>query len=306
MGGTASRVATINSGAAVAKSLYFDREVEQLWFICGVSCNNATSLLGVEQNPASPNFGRFKVLKKYAAPTTMPAVNNEGIAVAGEAQCVGGLKDFFWTDDGETGSHALRRDQVPCGPFVDPDLDGVVDTDNCADAYNPDQANTDADARGDACDNCPAVAGASQADADGDGLGDACDVCPLDPTNDADGDGVCGGSDNCPAVANVDQADGDGDGLGDACDPDDDDDGVMDPADECPETVAGALVDATGCTLDQQVPCAGPRSGGEWQNHGAYVSAHAQVVDAFVAAGLLSGAEGGALQSAAAQSACGR
>lgn len=305
-GGTASLVATITSGASVAKALYFDREAEQLWFICGVSCFNATSILGVDQNPASPNFGRFKVLKKYAAPTTMPAANNEGIALAGEAQCVGGFKDFFWTDDGETGGHALRRDQVPCGPFVDPDLDSVVDNDNCADAFNPDQANGDADARGDACDNCPAVASPSQLDTDADELGDLCDFCPLDPTNDVDVDGICGGVDNCPDAANADQADREGDGIGDVCDPDDDDDGVVDTVDECPETIADALVDATGCSIDDRVPCVGPSSGGEWDNHGAFVSAYVHVLTAFVAAGLLTGPEAEALQRAAARSACGK
>ncbi len=50
---------------------------------------------------------------------------------------------------------------------------------------------------------------------------------------DGDGDGVEYPADNCPDVGNVDQANTDGDGLGNACDPDDDNDGVLDGADQC-------------------------------------------------------------------------
>jgi hypothetical protein len=110
--------------------------------------------------------------------------------------------------------------------------------DNCPLVANADQADADADGRGNACDacpadaandadsdgdcgnvdNCPLVANPDQADADADGRGNACDACPADPANDADGDGVCGNVDNCPLVANADQADADADGIGDACD----------------------------------------------------------------------------------------
>jgi hypothetical protein len=67
------------------------------------------------------------------------------------------------------------------------------------------------------------------------------DACPYDPTNDADGDGICGYSDNCPDVPNPEQADTDGDGVGDVCDPcpldnpdDTDGDGTCDIDDICP------------------------------------------------------------------------
>ena len=46
----------------------------------------------------------------------MPDLANEGIAIAPDAQCAGGFKDYFWADDGETGGHSLRRDSIPCGP----------------------------------------------------------------------------------------------------------------------------------------------------------------------------------------------
>ena len=109
----------------------------------------------------------------------------------------------------------------------DADDDGDGDenvADNCASVANPDQANIDGDAQGDACDddddgdgdgdvadNCTSVANPDQADIDGDAQGDACDA-------DDDGDGVADVADNCPSVANPGQANADGDALGDACD----------------------------------------------------------------------------------------
>jgi hypothetical protein len=168
----------------------------------------------------------------------------------------------------------------------DEDGDGRADSiDNCPLDQNPDQANLDADAEGDACDddddndgdhdsvdNCPTVANGDQANVDGDSQGDACDAdddgdglldasdqcptvsglpvdngCPPAPPSkpDFDSDGVPDSADNCPLAPNPGQADLDGDGEGNVCDADDDGDGVVDSKDECP-TVAGAI-ENRGC-----------------------------------------------------------
>src|SRR5262249_46362313 len=66
-----------------------------------------------------------------------------------------------------------------------------------------------------------------------------------------------------------------------------DGDGVGDSLDQCPGTPAGAVVDAEGCSLDQLVPCEGPASGGDWRNHGQYVSTFAHAANAFLAQGLI-------------------
>jgi Zn-dependent metalloprotease len=146
----------------------------------------------------------------------------------------------------------------------DNDLDGVFDSvDNCLLHKNPLQENKfDPDGIGDACDedidddticnpvgpnflgisgppcakpdNCPIVKNPSQDDSDKDGYGDACDSCPTgtntgldtnmngiddacDP--DDDEDRILEPDDNCPTVANHDQLDLNGNGIGTACDP---------------------------------------------------------------------------------------
>ncbi len=66
------------------------------------------------------------------------------------------------------------------------------------------------------------------------GVGDVdCDGLPDTTDADNDNDGVLNGADNCPVNSNTGQQNLDGDGLGDACDPDDDNDGDLDGPDNC-------------------------------------------------------------------------
>jgi hypothetical protein len=84
-----------------------------------------------------------------------------------------------------------------------------------------------------------------------------------------------------------------------------DGDGVADSLDLCPGTPSGAVVDASGCSIDQLAPCDGPAAGGAWKNHGQYVSTVAHAVKAFREQGLISEAQGEEIVSEAAQSNCG-
>jgi len=65
------------------------------------------------------------------------------------------------------------------------------------------------------------------------------------PTTLADGNQ----QDNCPYSDDPDQTDSDNDGLGDVCDDDDDNDGVLDSYDACPNTPLGTLVNTSGCEV---------------------------------------------------------
>jgi len=85
-----------------------------------------------------------------------------------------------------------------------------------------------------------------------------------------------------------------------------DGDGVPDSVDQCPQTPPGALVNADGCSIEQLAPCSGPASGGSWKNHGQYISAVAQVTDAFLAAGLITEEQKDAIVAQAAESNCGK
>ena len=64
---------------------------------------------------------------------------------------------------------------------------------------------------------------------------------------------------------------------------------------------------ATGCSIAQLCPCAGPRGTTQpWKNHGQYVSCVSKSAQGFFQQGLITSAEKGAIVSAAGQSSCGK
>ena len=109
-----TRVATITSGDAASKALAYDRETGYLWQHCGAGCAGQSRVLMIGAT------GRFTSRATFARPATMDNLANEGIAIAPESQCVGGFKSYFWSDDGQAGGHAIRKDSIPCGSFIAP------------------------------------------------------------------------------------------------------------------------------------------------------------------------------------------
>ncbi len=109
-----NRIATIVSGYVGVMDLAWDPELQQLWAICDNGCLGRSAILGVDTTPASATQGTFVVVVRYERPTGMPNLNNEGFAVARQAECVGDRKPAFWADDSETSGVAIRRGTVSC------------------------------------------------------------------------------------------------------------------------------------------------------------------------------------------------
>lgn len=82
-------------------------------------------------------------------------------------------------------------------------------------------------ALGEEIDNCPGICNIQQLDADGDDIGDVCDETPgcggcgqpaCEISCDLDNDGILNPEDNCPDICNKQQLDADSDDIGDVCD----------------------------------------------------------------------------------------
>lgn len=223
-----------------------------------------------------------------------------------------GMTETYATCPSDCPLHRLDKICIPdadtyCDPdclgAVDPDCvvagdqdgDGVSDiSDNCLVAYNPDQADFDNDGIGNICDP----------DDDGDSVFDEQDNCPYSMNigqTDSDQDGIGDACDNCPERLNRGQSDRDMDGVGDACDADNDNDGILDSADECLNTSSGDIINEDGCSIDDLCVC---RS--QWKNHGDYVRCITHAAKAFLSAGLISSEEKDNIISEAAKSDCGK
>jgi hypothetical protein len=306
-----------DGGDASGSAYYFDL------LSCGAACNEVGKLTASDA-AALDSFGFSVAISGTTA--VVGATSNDDL---GDLNRAGAAYDFNLSTCGAacnetrklTASDATDGDDFGWSVAVSETtaVVGATKDDDAGDrsgsAYIFELAVVDPDTDGDGIpdgdDNCPADFNPDQTDTDDDGLGDACD-------DDDDNDGVCdagvpgadcvAGPDNCPLVPNADQNDFDADGFGDACDPDVDGDGVDNGTDMCEFTPLGEIVDpATGCAIDQLVPCEGPL--GEdipWKNHGQYMKALAKAVQEFIDLGLITEEEGEAIMSGAGGTDCGK
>jgi hypothetical protein len=116
--GAYTRVASIPSGFPKVMALDFETESTHLWAVCDNSCNGRSATLDIAQSGA--NDGHFVVTNTYERPAGMANLNNEGFAIAPQAECVNGFKPVIWSDDSNTDSHALRTGTLNCTALTTP------------------------------------------------------------------------------------------------------------------------------------------------------------------------------------------
>jgi len=114
---SATRVATIVTGFPGVMGMEYDRDTGYLWATCDDGCGNTTGVLQIDVSVGSLTRGRFLAPRRYARPSTLPNINNEGFAFAPQSVCVAGRKSVFWADDSETAGHSIRSATIPCATF---------------------------------------------------------------------------------------------------------------------------------------------------------------------------------------------
>lgn len=110
--GAFTRVAEIASGFPKIMDLEYEPETTHLWAVCDDSCNGQTKTLDIAQSGGSD--GHFVVTNTYERPAASDNLNNEGFAIAPQKECVANLKPTFYSDDSNTGGHALRQGTLNC------------------------------------------------------------------------------------------------------------------------------------------------------------------------------------------------
>ncbi|GHA92368.1 lamin tail domain-containing protein [Streptomyces termitum] len=106
--GSFTRVATAATGLAGVMEVQWEPQAARLWAVCDDTCGGQHRTLKVNAS------GSFAVDAVYARPSGMPDYNNEGFALSGADECVGGTRPVYWSDDSNTGGHALRRGTISC------------------------------------------------------------------------------------------------------------------------------------------------------------------------------------------------
>lgn len=88
--------------------LQWEPQAARLWLVCDDTCDGRHRTMKIGAS------GTFAPTAAYDRPSGMPDLDNEGFALAGSDECAGGAKPVYWSDDGSTGGHALRRATIAC------------------------------------------------------------------------------------------------------------------------------------------------------------------------------------------------
>jgi Ca2+-binding RTX toxin-like protein len=141
-GDSFTRVATIVSGFPTIMDLEYEPETTHLWAACDDHCDGRTKTLDIAQS--GPSLGHFAVTNTYERPTGIADdLNDEGFAIAPQAECVNSRKPVFWSDD-DPNSHVLHAGTL-----------------NCTVPAGPPPSDRDGDGKADSVDSCPDVAAAT-------------------------------------------------------------------------------------------------------------------------------------------------
>ena len=115
---TFTRVASIASGFPMVMALEHQPETGRLWAVCDNNCDGQHRTLDIAQS--GPDDGKFVVTNTFQRPAGMANLDNEGFAIAPDAECSGGVKPVLWANDGNTDMHALRAGTLNCAALVAP------------------------------------------------------------------------------------------------------------------------------------------------------------------------------------------
>ncbi|QKW23706.1 lamin tail domain-containing protein [Kitasatospora sp. NA04385] len=103
-----TKVATISSGMAGVMELSWEPQAHRMWVVCDDTCSGQLRTFQVNGS------GAFAPTAVYNRPSGMSNLNNEGFTLAGADECTGGSKPVYWSDDSNTGGHALRKGSITC------------------------------------------------------------------------------------------------------------------------------------------------------------------------------------------------
>ncbi|MBS3180273.1 MULTISPECIES: lamin tail domain-containing protein [unclassified Pseudoclavibacter] len=113
--GSASRVATLESGLGGIMALDYDESTQTLWGMCDNGCGGTSALFHFGAEDGTAGY----TVTHVARPAGLPDTNNEGFAIAANETCVDGTRATYWLEDGVK-ADALKQGSIACAPDETP------------------------------------------------------------------------------------------------------------------------------------------------------------------------------------------